>query len=70
MTWLRHSLALWLLSVHQRHSYPPKGLNGGITEGVAVRDLYHKPSEFPQQDASIVELIKLIMIRIWTKNPK
>lgn len=48
----------------------PKGLNGGITEGVAVRDLYHKPSEFPQQDASIVELIKLIMIRIWTKNPK
>lgn len=47
----------------------PKGLNGSITEGVAVRDLYHKPSEFPQPVASIVKLIKLIMIRIWTKNP-
>lgn len=47
----------------------PKGLNGSITEGVAVGDLYHKPSEFPQPNASIVKLIKLIMIRIWTKNP-
>lgn len=33
-------------------------------------DLYHKPSEFPEPNVSILVLIKLIMIRVWTKDPK